>query len=399
MRASLALAVLIALAALAPVAHASGPRQAASSAARITSPSITTARESAPSSTRSAAETGVVGFYYFRLRYLDPAQGRFVNRDPIGVWGDASNLGNGYSFCGNDPVNFVDPFGLDAIGWIFGKVGQVVDFVTGGVRPENQADWFQNGAGFNQSDTPWLSPPEGGEEAPPLPLGSGGGQFIGGMAVGTGLGYLGAKFPLVALLIYSSTQVESSDDPDADDVFIIAVLGKTPGLPSGGRSGPTGGRFGTVGAGGAKGGAGAPPPAIAEVVSAVKGTPKECARGSIALNNGLQTGTATAIRHGGRMKGTTLFSRLRVRLKASRVSTPDSLADDLATATKAGDVGVVWGQQAGNPSQHIFNFINYKGKIYFLDTTRPGGVINPTDFTWVRGLLNWFRTGTHWSGF
>ena len=58
---------------------------------------------------RFDAETG---FYYFRLRYLDPGQGRFVNRDPIGVWGDAGNLGNGYTFCGNDPVNRVDPFGL-----------------------------------------------------------------------------------------------------------------------------------------------------------------------------------------------------------------------------------------------------------------------------------------------
>lgn len=114
-RASPALAVLIALAALAPVAHASGSLASsgsASSATRITPPSTTTAQESAPSSTRSAAETGVVGFYYFRLRYLDPGQGRFVNRDPIGVWGDAGNLGNGYSFCGNDPVNRVDPWGL-----------------------------------------------------------------------------------------------------------------------------------------------------------------------------------------------------------------------------------------------------------------------------------------------
>lgn len=56
------------------------------------------------------------GFYYFRNRYLDPAQGRFVSRDPIGMWGDASNLGNGYAFAGNDPVNRVDPMGLDGEG-------------------------------------------------------------------------------------------------------------------------------------------------------------------------------------------------------------------------------------------------------------------------------------------
>ena len=53
------------------------------------------------------------GFYQFRARYLDPALGRFVSRDPLGLWGDASNVGNGYTFCGNDPVNKVDPFGLE----------------------------------------------------------------------------------------------------------------------------------------------------------------------------------------------------------------------------------------------------------------------------------------------
>ncbi|RMH73045.1 MAG: hypothetical protein D6683_13575, partial [Actinomyces sp.] len=49
------------------------------------------------------------GFYCFRQRYLDPALGRFVSRDPLGMWGDPGNLGNGYAFAGNDPVNRVDP--------------------------------------------------------------------------------------------------------------------------------------------------------------------------------------------------------------------------------------------------------------------------------------------------
>ncbi len=53
-----------------------------------------------------------LGYYYFRNRYLDPALGRFVSRDPIGLWGDAANLGNGYTYAASNPWSMVDPFGL-----------------------------------------------------------------------------------------------------------------------------------------------------------------------------------------------------------------------------------------------------------------------------------------------
>lgn len=53
------------------------------------------------------------GLYEFRHRYLDPRTGRFVSRDPIGVWGDAGNLGNAQSYCGNNPWSRVDPLGLE----------------------------------------------------------------------------------------------------------------------------------------------------------------------------------------------------------------------------------------------------------------------------------------------
>lgn len=45
--------------------------------------------------------------YYDRARYIDPALGRFVSEDPIGLAG-GMNL---YAFVGNDPVNGWDPSG------------------------------------------------------------------------------------------------------------------------------------------------------------------------------------------------------------------------------------------------------------------------------------------------
>lgn len=49
-----------------------------------------------------------------RFRYYDPAAGRFVSRDPLGLWGDSAQRGNGQSYCDHNPVNRVDPLGLQA---------------------------------------------------------------------------------------------------------------------------------------------------------------------------------------------------------------------------------------------------------------------------------------------
>ncbi len=38
--------------------------------------------------------------------------GRFLSRDPIGVWGDSGNLGNPYAYVGNQPWQYTDPYGL-----------------------------------------------------------------------------------------------------------------------------------------------------------------------------------------------------------------------------------------------------------------------------------------------
>ena len=55
------------------------------------------------------------GLYYYRSRYLDPRVGRFTSRDTIGIWEDAGNLGNAYTYAHNNPLTFVDPKGESII--------------------------------------------------------------------------------------------------------------------------------------------------------------------------------------------------------------------------------------------------------------------------------------------
>ncbi|OGR36900.1 MAG: hypothetical protein A2091_11405 [Desulfuromonadales bacterium GWD2_61_12] len=52
-----------------------------------------------------------VGLYYYRARYYDPMEGRFISKDPIGLNGGI----NVYAYVQNNPVNWTDPSGLAAV--------------------------------------------------------------------------------------------------------------------------------------------------------------------------------------------------------------------------------------------------------------------------------------------
>ena len=52
------------------------------------------------------------GLYYYRARYYDPMEGRFISKDPIGFDGGI----NVYAYTFNNPIRFTDPFGLDSAG-------------------------------------------------------------------------------------------------------------------------------------------------------------------------------------------------------------------------------------------------------------------------------------------
>ena len=60
-----------------------------------------------------SGEYGVIqeptGLYYMRARYYDPILGRFISEDPISFAGGDVNL---FAYVGNNPINFVDPWGL-----------------------------------------------------------------------------------------------------------------------------------------------------------------------------------------------------------------------------------------------------------------------------------------------
>lgn len=49
------------------------------------------------------------GLYYYRARYYDPMEGRFISKDPLSFAGGDVNL---YGYVQNNPINWIDPWGL-----------------------------------------------------------------------------------------------------------------------------------------------------------------------------------------------------------------------------------------------------------------------------------------------
>ncbi|WDE02340.1 RHS repeat domain-containing protein [Thalassomonas actiniarum] len=65
--------------------------------------------------------------YFYRARYYDPEQGRFIQSDPLG-YADGMNT---YAYVANDPMNFVDPQGLYAQGSLDVLGGAADEFTFG----------------------------------------------------------------------------------------------------------------------------------------------------------------------------------------------------------------------------------------------------------------------------
>lgn len=69
------------------------------------------------------------GLYYYRARYYDPMEGRFISKDPIGFKGGI----NLYGYVQNNPINLRDPSGLDP----FGPNGKTNDVTRCHVNPHD----------------------------------------------------------------------------------------------------------------------------------------------------------------------------------------------------------------------------------------------------------------------
>ncbi|MCL2797598.1 MAG: hypothetical protein FWD58_06055 [Firmicutes bacterium] len=82
-------------------------------------------------------------YYYLQTRYYDPQVGRFINADAVD-YADPQSLNglNLYAYCGNDPVNSVDPGG----NFVSTILGAAFGGLWGGILAAKQGKSFWKGA-------------------------------------------------------------------------------------------------------------------------------------------------------------------------------------------------------------------------------------------------------------
>lgn len=173
------------------------------------------------------------GLYEFRHRVYDPATGRFLQRDPI--W-DPLNVGNQYSFVGNNPVTWSDPSGLLGplivvpviLGALFGAGATTYDAAT--TEDPERLKSYQGMSGAYQGAKNTVAGAAGGAAgaataAYVAPAGASMGMVLLADAAGGGVG----AFTATATSDVLSLQV-SSPGTYAQNTATGAVLGPAIGL-------------------------------------------------------------------------------------------------------------------------------------------------------------------------
>jgi RHS repeat-associated protein len=112
---------------------------------------------------------GETGLDYYRARYYDSGNGRFISEDPIGFDAGDSNLTR---YVGNSPTNLVDPSGLRPKGGFTPVDGDQSIFTGGGLQRGAggiPGGGLPSGSGFG-TNSPKLIPPPRLPEPLSLPL-------------------------------------------------------------------------------------------------------------------------------------------------------------------------------------------------------------------------------------
>ena len=100
------------------------------------------------------------GFYWVQTRYYNPEWSRWISPDKIGYLDPESPHGiNLYCYCGNDPINYVDPTGCDPILQFFMSLGSYIGMAFASIwDKEIRADMEAIGWNpFNTSETDVLN--------------------------------------------------------------------------------------------------------------------------------------------------------------------------------------------------------------------------------------------------